>query len=374
MVKQVFDNAQCAHVWASRSQEEGRTSTNNMFFIGDTIYSYGRHFPMAMFYRMDNGQQVVFENDDSYSVSTSRHQSYVRRALSGERYDIIQVDTNALKVLAESHRDYHKKAIEEYLTRRVNHIEILAKTLKRSRKYAEQHLSAINQTRAQASTLARLFKIRSNPVEKLFNTGTIDEIADKALKRQAESRKKYEQEREKARKKAEQLWLEEAPKWKRGEVAYIPAMYEQFLHDKPTMLRLKDGRIETSRKAVVTEAAGCKLFKLWRMVMQGMDPFKPGTIYCKGMYLNSAETNTGYIPINAKTSFAATEEDVSLWNEAWMRWEADHGVHRVDHFELRWIDFKGNTKIGCHLLTRAEIDDFLNRVGWVNGQETDKAS
>lgn len=51
---------------------------NNTFIDGDTIYSYGYHFPMAT--RTKDGFLV---NSSRYSVSTSKHQSYVRSALSG---------------------------------------------------------------------------------------------------------------------------------------------------------------------------------------------------------------------------------------------------------------------------------------------------
>ena len=77
MTKTVFDNHGVAHAWASRSQDEGRSANGNFYFVGDTIYSYGSHFPVAMFYG-----ELVLINDDSYSVSTSRHQSLARGAVS----------------------------------------------------------------------------------------------------------------------------------------------------------------------------------------------------------------------------------------------------------------------------------------------------
>ena len=57
---------------------------NNMF--GETVgmnayavYSYGYHFPMALW----TGREW-FVNEDKYSPSTTRHQSYVRQAVQGE--------------------------------------------------------------------------------------------------------------------------------------------------------------------------------------------------------------------------------------------------------------------------------------------------
>ena len=79
-IKRVFNNhAEVCHVWASRSQSEGRAS--RVFFEGDTIYSYGRHFKIAEFRKMPNGETVVLFDNSTYSSSTSQHQSYTRQAI-----------------------------------------------------------------------------------------------------------------------------------------------------------------------------------------------------------------------------------------------------------------------------------------------------
>jgi hypothetical protein len=57
---------------------------NNMFgeLVGKrgyVVYSYGYHFPMAAW---DGYMWHV--NEDKYSPSTGRHQSYVRQAVKGE--------------------------------------------------------------------------------------------------------------------------------------------------------------------------------------------------------------------------------------------------------------------------------------------------
>ena len=51
---------------------------SRMFIEGDVIYSYGRHFPIALRLK-DN---IFLVNIDKYSSSTSRHQSYVISAIS----------------------------------------------------------------------------------------------------------------------------------------------------------------------------------------------------------------------------------------------------------------------------------------------------
>lgn len=79
-MKTVFSNDMVAHVWASGNQESGRSNNGNFFFNGRTLWSYGSHFPVA--YR---GEVATFHNADSYSVSTSRHQSEAWHASSHHR-------------------------------------------------------------------------------------------------------------------------------------------------------------------------------------------------------------------------------------------------------------------------------------------------
>lgn len=70
-----------AHVWAHRLQEEARNSTRSLFFNGDTIYSYGRHFPIARHVTDKHGRACVLFTTRDYSVTTSGHKSAVRCAI-----------------------------------------------------------------------------------------------------------------------------------------------------------------------------------------------------------------------------------------------------------------------------------------------------
>lgn len=70
-----YSNSEVAHRFATGIGE--RCTGSHMFFEGNVIYSYGYHFPMAIKW---NG--YVLYNDDSYSVSTSKHQGYVLGACS----------------------------------------------------------------------------------------------------------------------------------------------------------------------------------------------------------------------------------------------------------------------------------------------------
>ncbi len=68
-MKTVFNNSECVHTFAQRTQNNGRTSNNNIFFKGDKIYSYGYHYELGRF--LDD--KTILINDEGYSVSTAKH-------------------------------------------------------------------------------------------------------------------------------------------------------------------------------------------------------------------------------------------------------------------------------------------------------------
>lgn len=75
-MKKVFSShREVAHIWAQQNKEEGRAC--NVFFKGTKIYSYGKHFVIANFVKPN----VVLFNSENYSISTSKHQTYVLRAI-----------------------------------------------------------------------------------------------------------------------------------------------------------------------------------------------------------------------------------------------------------------------------------------------------
>ena len=82
-MKTVFDNRQCAHVWAQRSQPNGRSGS--MKFDGDVLYSY--QTPIAAFHNVAHDPLfVVLITSQTYSVTTSgKHMPAARRAVTNFR-------------------------------------------------------------------------------------------------------------------------------------------------------------------------------------------------------------------------------------------------------------------------------------------------
>ena len=82
---------------------KGRSRTGSrMWTDGRTVYSYGSHFPIAIWIRF--GYTVAF-NVDYYSSTTSRHQSLVRSEIHNIR-EVIELDTARIKeVERQAHDD-----------------------------------------------------------------------------------------------------------------------------------------------------------------------------------------------------------------------------------------------------------------------------
>lgn len=77
-MKNVFTNSHdVIHLFAQKSQHSARCS--NVYFEGDTIYSYGRHYELGKFMEI-NGEAAILIDDRGYSVTTANHINQIRQA------------------------------------------------------------------------------------------------------------------------------------------------------------------------------------------------------------------------------------------------------------------------------------------------------
>jgi hypothetical protein len=94
MARQTFgSHAQTAHVWANQwdTIPYGRSNDGRMFFENGTIYSHGRHFPIAKFHKGKGGATYVLFTTRGYSSSTAKHKSRAYRALGYGRGNVYYV-------------------------------------------------------------------------------------------------------------------------------------------------------------------------------------------------------------------------------------------------------------------------------------------
>ena len=236
-MKTVFSNHyEVAHEFARRSQNCGRAG--NIFFDGDTIYSYGHHFPVARF--VDN--TVVFTTRD-YSVSTAKHINIIGSALS--QYRMVYVP------------DIHG-SVSDNLSEVARTVSESLKKASTSRIYKNSYLNVARIAYENLKKYAELIKDAScnkdlKELDKLTNAPNLEEIRkEEQARRKEENRRKKERQ---ARIDAENA--EKLEKWLSGESDRVPFSISK------TYLRINGNNVETTRGAHVS-AKSAKI--LWRMI------------------------------------------------------------------------------------------------------------
>lgn len=73
--------SEVAHIWAHQLQDSARYSGGNFYFHGNTIYSYGSHFPCGKIVQNQQGKEAYILNSDSYSTTTAKHKNEVWQAI-----------------------------------------------------------------------------------------------------------------------------------------------------------------------------------------------------------------------------------------------------------------------------------------------------
>lgn len=127
-MKKVFSNAdQTIHVWAQQTQDEGRSK--NCYFEGNTVYSYGNHYPLGIFIKNDKGETAVILNVAGYSHTTNSHISAARSATRHITNKLFLYNTDAMKAIVYKHRygTLDKKSVQQVLSeaiiKRLEHYE-----------------------------------------------------------------------------------------------------------------------------------------------------------------------------------------------------------------------------------------------------------
>lgn len=80
-MKKVFsDQSKVAHLWANKEQDEATNQGRSFYFWKETIYSYGRHFPIAKHVQDQTGNEFILFTERGYSNTTSKHIAITRSA------------------------------------------------------------------------------------------------------------------------------------------------------------------------------------------------------------------------------------------------------------------------------------------------------
>lgn len=116
-------NSSIARAFAFKEQD---CRSGHMIHEGDTIFSYGHHFPIAR-----RNDDVVLLTGRRYSVTTSNHIGLVGFALYNSKDTVFVVD-NVLAESEEEHADNIRLMLDDAR-------ELVEKS-KRARKYSESYM------------------------------------------------------------------------------------------------------------------------------------------------------------------------------------------------------------------------------------------
>jgi hypothetical protein len=140
--RHAFNASELAHVWAHEGATYGNRSDRRMYFEQDheaygrrvervsTIYSYGSHFPIASLYHVKGAPVVLFTLQD-YSVSTSKHKSEVRSAISHLPVHYVEHPREPQNAQASFKRAI-EKALEHARSPRVRNISFDLRTIRKT--------------------------------------------------------------------------------------------------------------------------------------------------------------------------------------------------------------------------------------------------
>lgn len=231
-MKTVFNNiSDIAHLWAHQTQSKARNSASNFYFNGDTIYSYGRHFPIA---KHVSGKILFTER--SYSNTTSKHIAVVRQAISNR--DI---------VYCYSPESSHDENYNHWL----RNAESIAKSLLNAKK-PEKYLSELSYIKNKVDNYCNFFNIECpETLNAILSIGNKSEYLSYADKK-AEFEKKEQERKAKELKAQHKKALNE---WLKGKT------YRLYVRDGFDYLRVNGENLETSQGVKIPLAIAERIYK-----------------------------------------------------------------------------------------------------------------
>lgn len=317
-MKKVFSNTQeVAHVWAQFNQDQGRNGGHSVFFCGNTIYSYGSHFPMA--HRIGDTTTILI-NDDSYSATTSSHQREVINAIP-QFYNTINVSTEFIHCIADTCRFNKKEAIKE---RENQLLELVELYKKQSKARVRDYSTAIAYLQSNIRAFCKLYKISISPLETMLKDTSL--IVEKSIAKQKRIKAAAIRAEKKRRLERVELAKIELDKWLKGwhgNRFYLMGLPPHLRVHRDTKTNLPTS-VETSHGVTLdykdAERLACA--------------YQKGVIYVK---------NSG---VGVNISYTGEKEP------------------RFGHYSIDSIYINGDMIMGCHHFEAKILQDFIKLNGW----------
>lgn len=292
------------HFWANAVQEEGRAG--NVFFEGEYVYSYGRHFCIGR--RLSNGT-VVFTTRD-YSISTGTHK---RAAWSAARYMHVvycqDPERDARSNLKHARNEVAGLLVKAQAPRiwETTRTALQAQAL-RVAEGANAYLAALPEDERNAE-----------PIDTSDLAGVAAELvrieeAERRIRRgQRQVFPRAPRRKEQAAARRSSL-LESLQQWREQQAIFIG---RTGLYELPPALRLSEDRstVQTSHGADIPVADAIALWPVIQRVMRGTKDYEPG------------------MPIG--------------------------------HYALTQIRTNGSIRVGCHDIAYSEIEGIAKALGLV---------
>lgn len=302
-----MSHEQIAHRWAQRN---ARLSARGyaVFAEGLSIYSWGRHFEIARWVtttpKKGSGQCAVMFNAATYSVSTSKHQSIVRRAIP-HGVPVFTLPTGCWP----GNPGFEARAMEHFET----HALALYARASRARSNAPWLAKQADETLDRAAAFAEAFGIRW----KRPDATALQARAAKRSKEQAAAAKAAAKRREAAAKAQREADASDFESWLSGAISWVPATFRYAPGGTAYIRRSPDGEeLQTSQGASVPWAHAVKAFRFIKLCRDRQEPFK-----------------------------------------------TNGRVVRVGHFTVDYISPDGNMTAGCHRFAWSEIERLAKREG-----------
>ena len=266
MARHVYPIDEVCHLWAHGIDRDIRSNNGNVFTAGDTIYSYGMHFPMAKRIVLKDKRVVFLFNPDRYSKTTGQHQSRTQRAAGGNGQEF-SIPVSLWRYVKRGDggtqlRDYYDREILLAMSDANN-----TRCGYWRRQGGVDRAIALHLKHA---TLRSLFKLRTR---KDIMLPTMPDLEESRAKYDAREKKKQEE------------WRDRNAEWQRQEdelKASVPERIIQwrdgervstrFFPSHP-LVRIKNRVVETTMGARVTVDEALKFIEedLPRVIEQGHD-------------------------------------------------------------------------------------------------------
>lgn len=306
-----MNNYMVAHLWANEKKESARGS--NFFFEGESIYSYGYHFEVGRIVRNKRGEKAYLINNMHQSNSTSLHQYYVRQAIpTGSKVFHVgyNMSNTGNMTFVTSKLESIKTAIGKYQKARtrlfyqdiwgvfrsiINYIEFFGMGTPKSllKKSANDWLGAKHELswspdkvkREYVRELKHIFQVLLDHqslevlgtvnvvVDEIYGEGTWNRYTIRCQKWANDLKRRRREVRERRQRECDtrnKTLEEQVQMWKSSEISQIYCNGIYFDNGQPNVwLRVKNGRIETSKGIKITQTEAERLWRLIKVFHDG---------------------------------------------------------------------------------------------------------